>query len=117
MPGAVCKYMRVPMEMHTSCVFTLWNPHESLGALECFSYPHEIFRGAHADPIESHTQAVYTHIGTGMNFWNKRFMHVPMKLHMNCVCTLWNLHESLAALECFREITRGASLPTGRQRA
>ena len=58
-------------------------------------------RGAHADLIESHTHTVVNFIGTGMDFWNKRFMPAPIGFYTTCVSVLWNPHESLGALECF----------------
>jgi hypothetical protein len=56
-------------------------------------------RGGHADLIESHTHTVVNFKGTSMDFWNKRFMRVPMGFYTNCVFVLWNPHESLGALE------------------
>ena len=66
-----------------------------------FKKAHTISREAHTDPMVLHTHAVWSCIGTGMDFWNKRFMRAPIGFHKNCVSVLWNPHESLGALWMF----------------
>ena len=55
------------------------------GPLNDFKSFNKISRGAHADPIESHTHAVWSSIGTGMDFCSKKYMRCFIGCHTSCV--------------------------------
>jgi len=50
-----------------------------------FANEFRVFRGAHADPMVPHTQNVSSCIGTGIRFYFKNFMRIPIKSHTSCV--------------------------------